>query len=49
MNSRIQKQEQPICSPKIILPNPNKKSDVIARSEEVQAIIDRMPTYWQNG
>ena len=46
MNSRIQKQEQPICSPKIILPNPNKKSDVIARSEEVQAIIDRMPTYW---
>ena len=40
MNSRIQKQEQPICSPKIILPNPNKKSDVIARSEEVQAIID---------
>lgn len=28
------------------LPNPNKKSDVIARSEEVQAIIDRMPTYW---
>ena len=28
------------------MPNPNKKSDVIARSEEVQAIIDRMPTYW---
>lgn len=49
MNSRIQKQEQPICSPKIILPNPNKKSDVIARSEEVQAIIDRMPTYWAKG